>query len=406
MSTNRSAAGRQPTVDAEAIVDAARELVAERGLAELSLRALAERAGISVGSISYRIGDRAALVEAIAAREVALAEQERSVWERSMAGVDALAAGCLADLVTAWLDDCALGGRTSAVVRAELLLKVQREPAGHPHVDRLHALLRERWRTILAEHPQADQLATRIAGYCLDERPFSILLADETDYRLLRQSTLRALLRDLHEAPASGASSWHMALVDRLATPARAAIETGEPPQGNKAAIAEKIADLILAQGIEGLSHRAVAREAATANSSVAHHFPAQRDLLLGGVEALYRRMRREIGTDEDAEAGYAVIVLTHEMALAALRDERFRPFAIDMRRRRAENVHAVISEQLIGRPDGDRAMSQAYTMAMIGHGFAIAAEPTTTLRNAPRGWRAKEILTDLANPPNAVHPS
>lgn len=396
MSTNRPAAQRQSSIDAEAIVDAARDLVAERGLAALSLRALAERAGTSVGSISYRIGDRAALVEAIAAREVELAERDLERFRRDMAGIDALASGCLADLVTAWLDDCALAGRTSAVVQGELLLKTQREPAGNGHVARLHALLQDRWGVAVADHPQAGPLAARIAGYCLDERPFSVLLAQEADYRLLRQSTLRALLRDLDEGPPPGGSRWHMALVERLAGPARIAIETGEPPQGNKAAIAEKIGDLILAQGIEGLSHRAVAREADAANSSVAHHFPAQRDLLLAGVEALYRRMRREIGTDDDADTGYAVIVLTHEMALAASRDERFRPFAIDMRRRRAENVHAVISEQLTGRPDGDRAMTQAWTMAMIGHGFALAADPAGALRNAPRGWRAGEILVDL----------
>ena len=39
-----------------AILDAARTVIAQRGLAGMSLRTVADEAGMSVGSISYRIG--------------------------------------------------------------------------------------------------------------------------------------------------------------------------------------------------------------------------------------------------------------------------------------------------------------------------------------------------------------
>nr|WP_086493848.1 TetR family transcriptional regulator [Novosphingobium panipatense] len=357
------------------IVDAARKVIATKGLSGMSLRTVAEEAGTSVGSISYRIGDRARLVEATLDREIGIMAEQRVQWRERLGPVDPLSTGILPDLVCEWLDQSAGPGRHSAIVTCELILLASREPATLP---RIAELLDEReglWRDMLIGRPQADRLANRIASYCLDELPFSIVLAEETDYRLLRHSTIRGLLRDGNALPVPSATDWHMALVDRLAVPAAPAHdETAPVPEGTKGILADHIADLIADQGVGALSHRAVAQLAGVATSSVAHHFPGQRDILFAGVEALYRRMRSQILARDANLRTREIVRLTHECALQALTDPAVLPFAIDMRRRRAENVHLQFAEWLGIPPGSDRARVQAMVMGVIGASLRFMA--------------------------------
>lgn len=372
----RSPLSPAPEADATALIlDAARDVVAERGLGQLSLRAVAECAGVSVGSISYRIGDRAALVAAIARREGERAEAHCRAWESRVGAIAVDDGACLGDVVIAWLRQGAGEGRRSAVVQAELVSAAYRDPALLPAVSGITARHCAMWRTILAGWAEPDRLARRIASYCIDERPFTILLDGCVDYALLRASTVRGLLRDPEPSAAAAPSDWHMRLVALLEAPARAAFDASGPPQGAKGAIAERIADLIMAHGLELLSHRMIAQAMGMPPSSVAHHFPTQRDILLGGVETLYRHLREEIRdlqgeTQGTQTAGSTVVALGHEVALRALREPAFQPFAIDMRRRRAENVHAIIAGMLGAGKGTDRAVIQAYVMALIGMGL------------------------------------
>ncbi|WP_336966821.1 helix-turn-helix domain-containing protein [Sphingobium aquiterrae] len=370
-----------------AITDAARAVIAARGLSGMSLRTVAEHAGISVGSISYRIGDRAALVEAIVDREIAIMAGVRQDWRERIGGLDPVAAGILPELICAWLDMAAGERRTSAIVTCELALLGSRHPQVLPRLDDLLEEGERVWRDVLSRTPDGERLARLVAGYCLDEQPFSILLSDNIDYRLLRHSTVRGLLRNsLHEAnPAWG--DWHMGLVDRLAAPAAAALgKAGDVPEGAKAVLAEHIADVIIAHGVGALSHRVVAQASSMAASSIAHHYPTHRDILFAGVEAIYRRMRADLrATNASAPGGNEIVLLTHESALTALGNPAFIPFAVDMRRRRAENVHVQVAQWLNIPPGSDRARVQAVIMALIGNG----------LRNSAAG-KVQSVLPDL----------
>ncbi|AHE51862.1 TetR/AcrR family transcriptional regulator [Sphingomonas sanxanigenens] len=359
----------------ERIVDAARAVIAERGLEGAGLRVVAERAGVSVGTINYRIGDRAALIEAVADRETALLEGARERWRARVGTADVLAAGLLPDLAAAWLDEGAGERRVSAIVTAELALAARREPEALPGVARLLAASEDIWRDVLAGSPGAGRLAAIVADYCFDEQPFSILLAAETDYRLLRASTIRALLAPHWPRVSPAASRWHMQVVERLAVPSAAALDDGAPPQGLKAVIADRIGELLQAHGFATVSHRRVAQAVAAPVSTIAHHFPAQRDLVLGGVEAMYRSMRAALRRTDDASAGgFGVILLTHEAALTALRDPALIPFAIDMRRRRAENVHMMVAKALGIEAAAARDITQAVIMALIGQHIRLGA--------------------------------
>lgn len=384
-STARTAEGNKT------ILDAARALIAQRGLAGMSLRTVAEHAGISVGSISYRIGDRAALVAAIINREIGIMAALTQDWRVRLDGIDPVAAGILPDLVCEWLG---LGTRrTSAIVVCELALQASRNPQALPGLEKLLDASEAFWRDLLGATPGGAILARRIASYCIDEQPFALLLSTNADYRLLRQSTVRGLLRNHGIPTRKDWSDWHMLLVDRLAEPAAAALDKAASiPEGSKATIAEHIADVIVAQGVGALSHRVVADASAMAASSVAHHYPAQRDILFAGVEAIYRRMRANIrSTGGTVPGGGEVIRLTHESALTAIRNPAFLPFAIDMRRRRAENVHVQVAQGL-GIPSGsDRPRVQAMVMALMGNSLRMLATGRTPLPAAD----TLETLTD-----------
>ncbi|GGE94592.1 TetR family transcriptional regulator [Sphingomonas prati] len=351
-----------------AILDAARAVIAEQGLAGMSLRTVAQQAGLSVGAISYRFGDRAALVAAILEREIAVKTAERVDWTARVRGVDPVAAEILPDLVIAWLEAGAGARRTSAIVTCELALLASRDPAALPGMATLFAAVDAVWSDLL---PDDAGLARRIASYCRDEQPFSILLSGDTDYRLLRQSTVRGLLRDPGAAVRPAWGEWHMGLVERLAVPAAVALGQTTVPEGAKAVIAGHAADVIVAQGVAALSHRVVAQASGIAVSSIAHHYPSHRDVLFAGVEAIYRRMRAGIvAGGRTPPSSSDIIRLTHECALHALSNPAFLPFAIDMRRRRAENVHPQIAEWLDIPMGSDRARVQAVVMGLIGEGL------------------------------------
>lgn len=357
------------------IVDAARSVIAFKGLAGMSLRGVAEEAGTSVGSISHRIGDRGSLIVAVLEREIELLSNTRSEWRERTAGHDPFALGTLPDLVCEWLDQGAGARRTSAIVTCELALLASREPDLLPRIAVLLEGMEALWCDLLPATPEGKGLAHLIACYCQDEQIFTILLSTRTDYRLLRHSTIRGLLRGDRPLADRSATNWHMALVDRLAAPASAAHDaTARPPEGTKGVLADHIADVIVSQGVGALSHRTVAQAAGVASSSVAHHFPSQRDVLFAGVEAVYRRMRSRILDSGARLASSDIVRLTHECALAALSDPAFVPFAIDMRRRRAENVHAQIAQWLEIPENSDRAKVQAIVMASIGRSLQTLA--------------------------------
>jgi AcrR family transcriptional regulator len=60
--------GRPPSGGREAILDAALELLGDEGVAKLTSREIAARAGVSDASVYYHFGDRAGLLKAVFAR--------------------------------------------------------------------------------------------------------------------------------------------------------------------------------------------------------------------------------------------------------------------------------------------------------------------------------------------------
>lgn len=366
--------------DAVAFIRAARSRVAANGIRGLSLRTVAQDAGSSVGSLSYRIGDKRALVAHLiedGRREFGLAV---SAWNKRAGELELAAPDVLAQLVTAWLDDASTVRREAALTECELLLEATIDPAGHRELSDLLDDEDRFWQGMLTPGYGAisDIFGSAIAAYCRDEMPFSIALGGNPDYRLLRAATVKRLAEGLAGGATGLARSFEALVAACGNTSAATPLPLDLPEGSKKAELAAHIADLMAEQGVASVTHRLVASRAGVPNSSVAHHFRTGDDLLHAGLGAQIQRMRHELQSgalpDTQADNGMMLMRSTHAVALAAARDPRFAPFALDMRRRRAENVHLAVGEAIGGANGLDRAAAQAATMAFIGFGLAAMA--------------------------------
>ena len=353
------------------------------------MRTVAREAGGSVGSLSYRIGDKAALIARLIGKLREDRRQSMELWRPRTAPLDMAVPEVLAQMITAYLDEASTTWRETALVGCEILLDASTDPVSYPGIGGLFDDEDDFWRGLLAAGgvKAADILGCAIAAYCRDEMPFSIAIGANTDYRLLRAATSRRLAEGF-AGHAKGLSRSFEALVAACGNSAAGTPLPLDLPDGSKKAeLAGYIADIMIEQGLANLSHRLVAARAGIPNSSVAHHFRTHDDLLQAGLGAQILRMRRELhsGATRHAEGrhGMALIRSTHAIALAAARDPVFRPFALDMRRRRAENVHATVSEAIAGADGLDRAAAQAAVIAIIGSGLAAMARGEADERDA-----------------------
>jgi TetR/AcrR family transcriptional regulator, regulator of biofilm formation and stress response len=168
------AARRTPEEIRAAIVRAALEVVGERGIAALTHRAVAERAGVSLSSTTYHFASKAAIVEA-ALRRVADADQQaaadavvalRRVLDAGDRPTPALVVEHLARATT---------GGGPVLMRAAYELQLQATVD-----DRLRVLVRE-WLDVIVGHV-ADAL--RLLGSPEPELDARLLVAATDGLRL------------------------------------------------------------------------------------------------------------------------------------------------------------------------------------------------------------------------------
>ena len=359
---------------------AARSRIAASGIHGLSLRTVAQDAGSSVGSLSYRIGDKRALITHLVDDCRQEFKQAAVIYRERAERLDLTLPEVLAHLVIAWLDEATAARREAVLAGCELLLDATIDPVSYQGIGDLLDDEDRFWSELLAPSYGAvsDIFGSAIAAYCRDEMPFSIALGDNTDYRLLRVATVKRLAEGF-AGNATGLARSFEALVAACGDTSTATPVPVDLPEGSKKAeLAEHIAGLMAEQGLARVTHRVVAARSGVSNSTVAHHFRTRSELLQAGLGAQILRVRAGLrsGALPDAQHSDGMILIrsTHAVALAAARDPLFAPFALDMRRRRAENVHFAVGEALGGADGLDRAAVQAATIAMVGSGLAAMA--------------------------------
>ncbi|TDD87741.1 TetR family transcriptional regulator [Saccharopolyspora karakumensis] len=171
-----------------ALLEAAVQVVARRGLRNLTYRAVAEQAGVAHGLVVHHFGTRDALLAA--ALEFSLANSVGAMSAKPGSGdMDALFAG-LVDFVGTNPDDQAF--------QYELILEARRRPEFKQRVERLYDAYREELSTELdAAGIVPDDALVHLVFAALDGVVFQLLCLGDRKAALAGIERLRELLRSL-----------------------------------------------------------------------------------------------------------------------------------------------------------------------------------------------------------------
>lgn len=387
----------QPNTAAPAarILDTARLRLAAGGFRDLTLRPLAEASGATVATLTYHFGSKAQLIERLVRQERAADAEQHVAFADRYAALPRLTPTSLAALIEAYLEEAAGHARVPNMIWSELLLQAAADVEARTLLAPWIEERRRFWLSLLEGRIEAPIMwAAAIMGYATDETIHSLAQGDDPDYRLLRRMGIERLT-----TRGAGRDLSHPDLFDavlRRLDPALAmpgAATPDEPFSPRARLIAQAAGEVIVAQGAEAVTHRAVGERADTPASSVAYHFRTRLDLLRAGLIVIYRVAQGRLAP-RSAEGQLEGFVArgTASVALAAAREPELSAFATDLRRLRGENLRRRLVEHLGERPDLDLCTAQAVSIARLGATLlALAAdEPRETVDDLLRWLTAQ----------------
>ena len=355
----------------DAIVDAAIAIIVRSNFAGLTLRPLAASLGVSVAAISARMGTKDQLIDRVV---VLAAQRDQRFFERwsslaaQIAPDDGIARAALADLA---FRDWMTAGRQQAILLIELVHHHALQQAPSRTLDQWLARAGTFWSTLVFGAPVLADLAL---GYNLDEAGFALGASDDPAYALLRVLCLQRFANGL--ITRNGASSAEIVRLIAALAPNECAIAATHDPKRQR--IADSAARIIVLQGMDAATHRSVAKAAGVPASTVVYHFGGRAALVVAGLHAVIARFHgtrdrasaQKTAPGDDAEAR-DLVKATSMIALASAREASLRPYAIDMRRRRGENIRAADLVTLGFGPHAqagfDRATAQVVSIALFG---------------------------------------
>lgn len=361
---------KSPTGLAEQILAHARIRLAEGGFKALTLRPLAQACGFSLAAVTYHFGAKTQLVERLVTRERQIDRERHAEFAARFADLPSLLHGALTAVLEAYLDDSAGPGAETTMIWTELLLAggwdVEARSVILPWIEERWAF----WRTFFAGRLEgAEGWAAAAMSYVTDEAVHSLAQRKLEDYRLLRRMSLeRWGGRFPLTAPGLSQSAFFDAVVKRL-DPGLALPEPDAPATAlndRRSNIAQAAAAVIVLDGVEAITHRAVADRAGVPASTVAYHFTNRMDLVRAGMATVYLIAQGKMAL-KDVEPGLAVARGTVSVALAAARDADLLPFAVDLRRQRGANLHGRLPELGGDRRRFDLCAAQAASVLLLG---------------------------------------
>lgn len=390
----------QNGVSADAIVDAALDIIVAQGLPELTLRPLALKLGVSVAVISARMGTKEQLIERVVAAAAARDGHFFDRWlafARELGATDARARAALTDLA---FRDWLARGRRQALFLIELVHDRALQDAPWPALDAWLDRAGTFWSTLLFG---TDALSDPALGYILDEAGFALGSEDDPGYALLRLLCLQRFADGLLPRDSDPACTAIPRLIAMLEPHDLPGADLDDPKRGR---IADSAAQIIVSQGIEAVTHRSVALAAGVPASTVVYHFGARAALVVAGLHAVIThfhaerdKIRGADGVPGDDASARDLVKATSMIALASVRAPSLIPHALDMRRRRGENIRAGDLAWLgFGPGDAfDRAAAQVISIALFGMRMVAMARKIPE-RDHYRGafaalaaWRATE---------------
>jgi AcrR family transcriptional regulator len=214
-------------------------------------------------------------------------------------------------------------------------------------------------------------------GYVVAELAYSIALGPLTAYRMLRRLCLRRLFAGgLATRGDATDGALFAALLAQLQVDGKADAPNGREPEW-VAPAARACGRRLAAQGVQGLTHRAIAAEVGIPHTTLSYRYPAQRDLVIAGLESIVAHIRFAVDADsltelqrlrvegdgkqlDLARANFAV-------ALAASNMPELAACTADMRSRRGNNLVKVFMKYLPHARGIDALCAQVISMGLTG---------------------------------------
>ncbi len=358
--------------DLQPVLRAALKLVAAEGLKGLSLRPLAELLDTTAPALIRRFGSKDELVAALI--DIAIAEDGAFLdgWLARIRALDVRNGATMVEVADAVLSD--LAGPEAARTRfyCELLQAAASRPEIAVPVAAWSTRRRAFW-TAAAEGLDLAEAGDILHGFSIGEAAYGLVLEDVAAYRWLRRLNLRRLCQGLIPPREEAAREMREYAVFRAALDDLFGDRAATPPMTEwQAKAAGHISQLIIAEGADAVTHRAIAARAGLANSTLAYHFPKQEDLLRAGLDDIVARVRRATGnTASDAPPDFNLTAVqsgraTFALALAAAHMPSLKAVAADLRRQRGENsVHYY--ERQYGERVFDVLACQALSLTAMG---------------------------------------
>lgn len=358
------------------ILDEAKGLLSEGGLRRLTLRETARRAECSLATVAHHYGNAAGLLAAAFRDTVERDLERREALLRSL-GAPFRSAQQLADALYLMLDDEAL--RRNALLIGELLVSASRYAALRaPFVDWW-----ERFNTILVLAGPASVAEARrqLAGATMVyEIVDSAALWGRVEHRAMTLESMRRLASRAAGSPITR-QAFSEALLDSPPSPLGTDAGAASVPD-TRSRILSAAAEIILGEGLERATHRAIAEATGISLSSLTHHFAtrteiAREALMAVGQQILARPRYQEVISAEPAadraalirdlilqESGYGArpewgrllfgTRARFQLALAASRDDSLQDAYWQVRRIRGQTVMFHMLKRLFGLPPVD----------------------------------------------------
>ena len=366
----------------DALLASACSIVGDGGLAALTLRSLAGELDVSVTVLTHHYGARAGVVAAICQAAAQHDARMLDGWRAMLYQPAPLPMALAADLAEAILEEQATSQRGLTVLFLEMLHACTWDASLRPAMVDWTGVRRDFWH---AFGEQARVAPALIAcgwwhGYVIAEQAYGVVLDGVGPYRMLRRLCLQRLLGGGAAAvPGAADARLFAAVAQRMALPPveePAGVRSARVPEWSVAA-ARVCGIRLAAQGIGGLTHRAIAAEVGIPSSTLSYRYPAQRDLLLAGLESIVAHISaavdaddldklQRLRTDGDGEK-LDLARASLAVAIAATRMPELAGCVADMRARRGANLVKVFGKYLPQARGIDGLAAQVVSMGLTG---------------------------------------
>ncbi|HEX8602059.1 MAG TPA: hypothetical protein VF774_05395 [Pseudoduganella sp.] len=363
------------------LLAAACGIVAGEGLAGLTLRPLAEALGVSVTVLTHAYGDRAGIMAALCDAAAAHDAVRLDGWRRMLASLPTLPPATAAAMAEAILEEAVTQDRALSMLYLEILHACTWDDGLRPAFAGWGAQRRGFWDGFAARTGLAPSLVACgwWHGYSIAELAYGMALDGNPAYRLVRRLCLQRLFAGGASAPGAADGMLFGLLCEDMRHAGDAGGEgaaAGRVPAWSAQA-ARACGMRLAAQGINGLTHRAIAADIGIAHTTLSYRFPTQHDLVIAGLESIAAHVMaavdggsveqlQRLGAEGDgrkldlARGNFAV-------ALAAARLPALASYTAHMRSRRGRNLVKVFQTCLPEARGIDALCASVVSMGLTG---------------------------------------